>query len=273
MRSNRAKASLVSITIVAMALSGCVTTQQDRIGVNDGTDACYQYRVALDSTGDYYAEDMLKGAVIGAGVGALTGVLASGNLKGALIGAAAGAALGTLGGYWNSKAQQGRDQAILGVMNDLDTENQNLNRTQIALDQLVNCRRAEIARVKADYKAKRIGKPEAEQRLALIRTQLDKDYAIASSINQNIVKRRDEYLIAADNIEPGSAERIRTKTMVKEQTKKKKTKQTATASTSGTPASQVVQRTNTAFETSERINATTSSIQQIAQKEATLDAV
>ena len=265
MRSNRAKrarASLLSVTIVAMALSGCVTTQQDRIGANDGTDACYQYRVALDSTGDYYAEDMLKGAVIGAGVGALTGVLASGNLKGALIGAAAGAALGTLGGYWNSKAQQGRDQAILGVMNDLDTENQNLNRTQIALDQLVNCRRAEIARVKADYKAKR---------MALIRGQLDKDFAIASSINQNIVKRRDEYLIAADNIEPGSAEKIRTKTVVQAQTKKKKAKQTTTAS--GTPASQVVQRTNTAFETSERINATTSSIQQIAQKEATLDAV
>ncbi|AWB08888.1 hypothetical protein A6A40_28205 (plasmid) [Azospirillum humicireducens] len=268
MRSNRAKASLVSLTIVAMALSGCVTTQTDRIGANDGSDACYQYRVALDSTGNYYAEDMLKGAAIGAGVGALTGALAGGNMKSALIGAAAGAALGTLGGYWNSKMQQGRDQAILGVMTDLDTENQNLNRTQVAMDQLVNCRRAEIARVKADYKAKRIGKPEAEQRLALIRGQLDKDYAIASSINQNIVKRRDEYLVAADNIEPGSAEKIRTKTAVKPQTKKKPAKQTAS-----TPASQVVERTNTAFETSERINSTTSSIQQIAQKEATLDAV
>lgn len=271
MRSNRAKASLVSITIVAMALSGCVTTQTDRIGANDGSDACYQYRVALDSTGNYYAEDMLKGAAIGAGVGALTGAIAGGNLKSALIGAAAGAAIGTLGGYWNSRAQQGRDQAILGVMNDLDTENQNLDRTQVALDQLVNCRRAEIARVKADYKAQRIAKPEAEQRMALIRAQLDKDYAIASSINQNIVKRRDEYLIAADNIEPGSAEKIRTKTVVNTQAKKKKAKQTTAAS--GSPASQVVQRTNTAFETSERINATTSSIQQIAQKEATLDAV
>ncbi|MBY6263172.1 hypothetical protein EI613_14800 [Azospirillum sp. 412522] len=267
-RAKRAKASLLSVTIVAMALSGCVTTQQDRIGANDGSDACYQYRVALDSTGNYYAEDMLKGAAIGAGAGALTGALAGGNLKSALIGAAAGAAVGTLGGYWNSRMQQGRDQAILGVANDLDAENQNLDRTQVALDQLVNCRRAEIARVKADYKAGRIGKPEAEQRLALIRGQLDKDYTIASGINQNIVKRRDEYLIAADNIEPGSAEKIRTKAAAKAQTKKKPAKQTATAS-----SSQVVQRTNTAFETSERINAATNSIQQMAQKEATLDAV
>ncbi|WP_372394483.1 YMGG-like glycine zipper-containing protein [Azospirillum sp. HJ39] len=268
MRSNRVRASLVSVTIVAMALTGCVTTQQDRIGANDGSDACYQYRVALDSTGNYYAEDMLKGAAIGAGVGALTGALAGGNMKSALIGAAAGAALGTLGGYWNSKMQQGRDQAILGVMSDLDTENQNLNRTQVALDQLVNCRRAEIARVKADYKAKRIAKPEAEQRLAAIRAQLDKDYAMASGINQNIVKRRDEYLVAADNIQPGSAEKIRTKTAVKASAKKKPAKQ----STGGSTTTQVVERTNTAFETSERINATTNSIQQIAQKEATLDA-
>ncbi|MBK1839044.1 hypothetical protein JHL17_16655 [Azospirillum sp. YIM B02556] len=267
MRSNRTRASLVSITIFAMALTGCVTTQQDRIGANDGSDACYQYRVALDSTGNYYAEDMLKGAAIGAGVGALTGAVAGGNVKSALIGAAAGAAIGTLGGYWNSRMQQGRDQAILGVMNDLDTENQNLNRTQVALDQLVNCRRAEISRIKADYKANRIAKPEAEQRLARIRAQLDKDYEIASSINQNIVKRRDEYLVAADNIEPGSAEKIRTKTVAKAQTKKKQAKQ------STGQASQVVQRTNTAFETSERINAATNSIQQIAQKEATLDAV
>ncbi|MBP2306791.1 hypothetical protein GBZ48_05300 [Azospirillum melinis] len=271
MRSNRVRASLLSVTIVAMALSGCVTTQQDRIGANDGSDACYQYRVALDSTGNYYAEDMLKGAAIGAGAGALTGALAGGNLKSALIGAAAGAAVGTLGGYWNSRMQQGRDQAILGVANDLDTENQNLDRTQVALDQLVNCRRAEIARVKADYKANRIGKPEAEQRLALIRGQLDKDYTIASAINQNIVKRRDEYLIAADNIEPGAAAKIRTKTAVKAQTKKKPAKQTTTAGAAS--PSQVVQRTNTAFETSERINASTNAIQQIAQKEATLDAV
>ncbi|PWC34042.1 YMGG-like glycine zipper-containing protein [Azospirillum sp. TSO35-2] len=269
MRTNRAKAGFVAVTILAMAVSGCVTTQQDRIGANDGSDACYQYRVALDSTGNYYAEDMLKGAAIGAGAGALTGALAGGNLKSALIGAAAGAAVGTLGGYWNSRMQQGRDQAILGVMNDLDTENKNLDRTQVALDQLVNCRRAEIARVKADYRANRLGKPEAEQRLALIRGQLDKDYAIASSINQNIVKRRDEYLVAADNIEPGSAQKIRSNAVTaKPAPTKKKAKATTTASTNP-----VVARTNTAFETSERINASTNAIQQMAQKEAALDAV
>ena len=270
MDANRCrKISLVTITVAALALSGCVTTQQDRIGSNDGSDACYQYRVALDSTGDFYAADMLKGAAIGAGVGALSGALIGGNLKGALIGAAAGAALGSLGGYWNAKMEQGRAQAITGVMSDLDTENQNLNRTQVALDQLVGCRRAAIAQVKADYKAKRITKPEAEQRLAGIRGQLDKDYAIASTINQNIVKRRDEYLVAADNIEPGSAEKTRTQNAAA----KKPVKPAKPAAAKATPATQVVERTNTAFETSQRIGNSTAAIQQMAQKEATLDAV
>ncbi|RUQ74948.1 YMGG-like glycine zipper-containing protein [Azospirillum doebereinerae] len=269
--NRRRSTNLVAVAVAAsVLLSGCVTTQQDRIGSNDGTDACYQYRVALDSTGNFYAEDMLKGAAIGAGVGAVSGGLIGGNLKGALIGAAAGAAVGTLGGYWSAKMQQGRDQAITGVMSDLDTENQNLNRTQVALDQLVNCRRAEITRVKADYKAQRIGKPEAEQRLAAIRAQLDKDYAIASTINQNIVKRRDEYLVAVDNIQPGSADKIRAKNA----SAKKTTKPTKpTTSAKGNSATQVVDRTNTAFETSERIGNSTAAIQQMAQKEATLDAV
>jgi len=271
MGMNRRSTNLVAVAVAAsVLLSGCVTTQQDRIGANDGTDACYQYRVALDSTGNFYAEDMLKGAAIGAGVGAVSGGLIGGNLKGALIGAAAGAAVGTLGGYWSAKMQQGRDQAITGVISDLDAENQNLNRTQVALDQLVNCRRAEITRVKADYKAQRISKAEAEQRLAGIRAQLDKDYAIASTINQNIVKRRDEYLVAVDNIQPGSADKIRTKSS---SAAKKPAKPTKPSSAKGSTTTQVVDRTNTAFETSERIGNSTAAIQQMAQKEATLDAV
>lgn len=268
MLRKRCKTGLAAVTIAALILPGCVSTQQDRIGANDGSDACYQYRVALDSTGNFYAEDMLKGALIGAATGALAGAIITGDVKGALIGAAAGAAIGTLGGYWNAKMQQGRDQAILGVLTDLDTENQNLSKTQTALDQLVNCRRGEIARVKADFKAKRIAKPAAEQRLAVIRTQLEKDYQIASSINQNVAKRRDEFLFAADNIQPGSADKIRTASTASSKKPPKKTPAPAKDNTA-----QVVQRTTTAVETSERINASTNQIQQMAQKEATLETV
>lgn len=203
------KFSVVVLTVGSLALPGCVTTREERIGANDGSDRCYAYRVALDSTGDYYAEDMLKGAVIGAVGGALIGGLATGDARGALIGAAVGMAAGAAGGYWNAKMQQGRDQAIVGALADLKTENDNLKKTQAALDQLINCRRAEIATVKADYKAKRISREEAEARMAGIRAQVKKDYEIASAINQNITKRNEEFLFAADQVKPGSSDRIK----------------------------------------------------------------
>ncbi|NYZ11749.1 hypothetical protein HL658_04240 [Azospirillum sp. RWY-5-1] len=224
------KLSVVVLTVGSLALPGCVTTREDRIGANDGSDRCYAYRVALDSTGNYYAEDMLKGAAVGAVGGALVGGLAGGDLRGALIGAAVGAAVGAAGGYWNAKMQQGRDQAIVGTLADLQTENDNLKKTQAALDQLINCRRAEINTVKADYKAKRIAREEAEARMAVIRTQVKKDYEIASAINQNVTKRNEEYLFAADQVKPGSSQRIKTAAAAtKKPTAPKPTKNTETA--------------------------------------------
>lgn len=265
------RSGVVSVMVLALVLPGCVTTREDRIGVNDGSDACYQYRVALDSTGDFYAEDMLKGALVGAVAGAATGALARGDVTGALVGAAAGAALGSLGGYWNSKMKQGREQAVLGVLSDLDAENQNLGKTQRALDQLVNCRRAEIARVKGDFKAKRITRNDAELRLATIRSQLEKDHEIANKINANVVKRRDEFVNAADNISPGSAAQIRAGAVAAKPAngKKKPAKQQPQANDQ---ASVVLARTTSAYETCEKISSGTSQIQQMAQKEATLEA-
>ena len=60
------------IVVVSIIPSGCATpfTQSSRIGLDDGNDSCRSYVVALDSTGNFFAEDMIKGAIIGAGTGA-----------------------------------------------------------------------------------------------------------------------------------------------------------------------------------------------------------
>jgi len=215
------KFSIVLLTATALALPGCVTTRDQRIGANDGSDRCYAYRLALDSTGNYFAEDMIQGAAIGAIGGALIGGLATGSARGAIVGGLSGLAVGALGGYWNSKLQQGRDQAITGTLSDLRAESTNLQKTQEALNQLVNCRRGEIATVKADLKAKRITREEAESRMSAIRVNLAKDYEIASSIDKNITKRNDEYLFAVDQVQPGSSDKIRT--AVKKPSKPSKT--------------------------------------------------
>ncbi|PWC46480.1 hypothetical protein TSA6c_06500 [Azospirillum sp. TSA6c] len=230
-----------------------MTTRESRIGTNDGSDACYQYRVALDSTGDFYQEDMLAGAMAGAVVGAATGLMVRGTPQAALIGAVSGAALGAAGGYWYSKMQQGRDQAILSVMSDAQKERSNLNQTQVALDQLVNCRRAEIAKVKRDYKAKRTTKEVAEQRMALIRQQLDKDYEIANGISANVVKRRDAFLEAAENITPGTRTQIQDGKFKQANGKKPNKKQKEPQPAVDDPAAQTIAYVTTAYQTSERV--------------------
>jgi hypothetical protein len=126
----------------SVMLAGCVTTQAGRIGADDGRDVCRQYLVALDSTGDYYGEDILQGAAVGALGGALVGGLATGRWQGALIGAAVGGATGAAVGYYSALQRQARDQqAIFAQMSsDLSRENAQLDRTQVAFDQLTDCR-------------------------------------------------------------------------------------------------------------------------------------
>ena len=87
---------LAGLTAVVM-LAGC-STQMGRIGADDGRDACRAYVVQLDSTGDFYGEDIVRGAAIGAGTGAIAGGLlaAATGRRGTDI--LAGAAIGALAG-------------------------------------------------------------------------------------------------------------------------------------------------------------------------------
>lgn len=186
-------------------LAGCVTTQAGRIGADDGRDVCRQYLVALDSTGDYYGEDILQGAAVGALGGALVGGLASGNWQGALIGAAVGGATGAAVGYYAALQRQARDQAgiFAQMSSDLSRENAQLDRTQIAFDQLSDCRLRTAATVRDAYKDGRISRDVAQAQLAEIRARFQGDIQVAQRINQSITGRGAQFDAAFDNALPG----------------------------------------------------------------------
>ena len=196
----------------AIVLSACVSTQAGRIGADDGTDSCRPQLVALDSTGNFFAEDILKGAAVGAGAGALGGAavggLASGNWRGALIGAAVGAAAGaTVGaaaGYYNALQQQGRDQADLftQVKGDLRNENVQLDRTQLAFDRLRDCRANQARQIQADYRAGRLNRTQAANAMAQVRQRSQRDVQLARSINGQIGGRTGQLAVAAANTTP-----------------------------------------------------------------------
>ncbi len=209
----------VSIVAVTGLLCGCApgafTTQSQRIGSDDGTDSCRPQLVALDSTGNFFGAQILQGAAIGAGAGALTGALigglATGNWRGAGFGALAGGVTGgVIGGstaYWNALQQQRMDQASLysRVSLDLERENAEIDKTQIAFDQLVDCRFRQAAQINAEYATHRIDRASAEGAMAVVRQRAAKDLALARLINQQIQDRGQQFGVATSNIDPGAA--------------------------------------------------------------------
>ena len=204
MRTLSKKAMLLA-TVASLALVGC-TTQNERIGADDGSDRCRPQRVALDSTGNYFAEDIVKGAAIGAVGGALIGALTGGSNAGrnALIGGLAGAAAGAAGGYWASLQQQNKDQASLltSISNDLSRENDQIDKTQLAFAQLNDCRRDEANRVRADLAAGRLTRPQAEQAMAGVKARAAEDLRIARQINAKLEERGANFQFANEQVNP-----------------------------------------------------------------------
>jgi len=211
----RRSVSVVAITgLLCSCAPGSMSTQSQRIGTDDGTDSCRTQLVALDSTGNFFGADILQGAAIGAGTGALAGGLigglATGNWRGAAIGAVAGGVTGGVIGasnaYWNALQQQRMDQASLysRVSLDLQHENTQIDKTQLAFNALVDCRYRQAQAINADYRTHRIDRASAEAAMALVRQRAAKDLALARMINQQIQDRGQQFGVAAGNIDPSA---------------------------------------------------------------------
>ncbi len=200
---------MLSIVVAGALLTGCTTgqfsTRAQRIGPDDGSDTCRPYVVALDSTGDYFGADIAGGAALGALGGAAIGGLATGNLRGAALGALAGAVAGGAGAYWMALQQQNLDQTALNrrIGSDLVRENGQIDKTQIAFDQLNDCRFRQASQIRADYRAHRIDRASADTAMADIRQRAQRDLSIAQSVDRQIQDRGQQFAMAAGNVAQG----------------------------------------------------------------------
>lgn len=208
--------SVVAITgLLCSCAPGAFSTQEQRIGYDDGTDSCRPQLVALDSTGNFFGASILQGAAVGAGIGALSGGLigglATGNWHGAAMGAiAGGVAGGVIGGtsaYWSALQQQHMDQQALytQVSSDLLRENVQIDKTQLAFDQLTDCRFRQAQQINADYSAHRVDRATAEGMMARVRQRAAKDVQLAKLINQQIQDRGQQFGVATANVDPAAA--------------------------------------------------------------------
>lgn len=201
------------VSAVSILVAGC-STQMGRIGADDGSDPCRSQLVQLDSTGNFFAEDIIRGAVIGAAGGAILGGLvaaASGGrgrnvATGAAIGAVAGGAAGAAGGYFAARQRQAQDQAQLSqqIAQDVSTENASIDRSQRAFDLLMDCRFATVQRIRQDFAAQRLQRGQAQAMLNDVRGRVQRDVALARTINERMGTRGAEFDTAFDTVAPAA---------------------------------------------------------------------
>jgi len=214
--SSRLRRFVAVFTATAM-LAAC-STRDARIGANDGTDVCRAQVVALDSTGNFFGESIVRGAAVGAVGGAILGGLiaaATGRrgsdvAAGAAIGALAGGLTGGATGYFQARQQQAVDQASLdrSIASDLAAENAQLDRTQIAFDQLMDCRFGTAQRIREDVRAGRLVRPQGEAAMANVRALTQRDIQLAQTINGRIAERGAQFDTAIENVAPGVKEQV-----------------------------------------------------------------
>jgi hypothetical protein len=111
------------------------------------------------------------------------------------------------------------DQASLysRVSLDLERENVQIDKTQLAFDQLVDCRYRQAQAINTDYASRRIDRATAEAAMGLVRQHAAKDLQLAQLINQQIQDRGQQFGVATSNIDPSAAAAIAANTQATQQ--------------------------------------------------------
>jgi hypothetical protein len=196
---------LLGIVAAAGLLVGCsqtmISTQTDRIGPDDGTDSCRPQLVALDETGHFFTTDIFAGAATNALSGAWNGLLSGGGVQ-----AIVSNTLGATTDYWNTLQQQSMDRMVLSlrVSGDLTRENDGIDRTQQAFNNLMDCRFRQAQAIRANLAARRISRPEAVAEMAVVRERVQRDLGLAQDINSRIDGRAHQFDVAVDHVSPGA---------------------------------------------------------------------
>ncbi len=153
------------VVLMAVALAACQTTG-GRTSFAEQDKPQYAMTAAekqLEDDNEIYNDTILGGAAEGALKGALLGAvigLATGNLRNAMIGAGVGAigggVVGGLDGYMVAKKQEAARKKVREIMlvtEDVEKENDNLNRSIANMDVVIDQTRSSLEKSRADFKA------------------------------------------------------------------------------------------------------------------------
>jgi hypothetical protein len=193
-------ARALGVAAMIAALTSCDTAQN----LLDSNDVCHDQRAALRSYGDYFAQDILIGGAIGAAIGGITGAATHQSLGTTLGLTTAGFAVGAGAGYWAAVEQKNADMASRQrqVTSDIKADNAKIDGAQGAFNKLLDCRRQEAARLRADVRAGRVSQTDGGKQMADIRSRYDDDVALGKKIGANIATHSADLEFANEQIKP-----------------------------------------------------------------------
>lgn len=197
-RSGLAASSLVALGLV---LSSCAQQGGVAAASTAADDVCRPQRLALDDSQQFFAGDIVKGALIGAVGGALSGfIFGGGGSQSVATGVIAGTAAGAFAGYWTSLQNQGGSHSdlISRMVGDMDREQQALDKAQVSFNALVDCRKANARQINADLREGKITREQATLQMNRVRQLSDQDIAIAKRINARVDERTANYVYATE---------------------------------------------------------------------------
>jgi len=229
---------VASVLAASIVLSGCQTAAPSQYGAGDvSQDVCYAEHRELANSQNYFAEEVVKGAVTGAILGGLTGALLSGGRGGAIAaGAASGAVAGGSMAYWQARQRDAHDRFALArtIHGDLVREIGEIDRVATTFAKVRACRTHHAALVKADFKAGRLTREQAKAKLYSLWQQYQSDIQVAESISGKMAERGAGYRSASDELtKMDGGTPAATTTTAQTTTKTTTTKTTTTKTTSG----------------------------------------
>ena len=208
------KKALWIALLTTLLLGGCASMGKDgRIGLNDGSDPCFNHLNRLDDMAIYYKDQRMKditsGVVVGAGTGAVAAILAGGNTAAVVASAVGGGIAGGFAAdaYWKNQLQKANNQigqATTMVENDIKQDANKLATLDSDISALVRCRTEQRDMIKKEFAEKKITLQQAQEKWKKWGDLIKKDQAEMKYLNEaldNIRKIEESYNAAATTIE------------------------------------------------------------------------
>lgn len=209
--------SLGVVVSTALVISGCASLGKDgRVGLNDGSDACFVYLDRLDDTAIYYKDqrmtDIAAGVLIGGGTGAMAGLAIGRSDTAAIIGGITGAIAGGFAAdaYWKNQLQKANnqaEQALNAVAGDVTQDINRLTSVDHDIAALVQCRIAQRDKIKKQFAERRLTLQQAQQEWKKWGDLIRKDQNEMKYLNEaldNIRKIEESYGVASMAAESGT---------------------------------------------------------------------